>query len=245
MTGEVTYKDKLVTFKNAKANLYTGNVSGDGSVEISNMFQPLVKAQFAGTNIEANDFLERFANLGGHLYGKFDMQGNLTGQGSEVPDFVKTLTADGKVNMKEGRLVNFDLINQMAGKFGFKTFQEEAIRDFVSNIKIRDGKLMFDATKLISKMGDWNVGGAVGFVDKSLNLDMGVYLAADVAKQFSSLGALFQDDKGRMKINFTIGGSYTSPTISNISTDKNAAKQKATDAIKKGANDLLNGLLKK
>lgn len=245
MSGDITYKDKLITFKNAKANLYTGNVAGDGSVEISNLFQPLVKAQFSGTNIEANDFLERFANLGGHLYGKFDMQGNLTGQGSEVPDFVRTLTADGKVNMKEGRLVNFDLINQMAGKFGFKTFQEESIRDFASVIKIRDGKLLFDGTKLISKMGDWNVGGTVGFVDKSLNLDMGVYLTQDVAKQLSALGSLFQDDKGRVKINFAIGGSYTSPNISNISTDKNVVKQKAADAIKKGADNLLNGLLKK
>lgn len=245
ITGNVAYQDKIVIFKNTKGNLYSGNVAGDGSVDITDLFQPLVKTEFNATGVEANDFLERFANLGGHLYGKFNMNGSLTGRGSEVEDFVQSLSADGNVDMKEGRLVNFDLINQVAGKFGFKTFKEESLRDLASAIKVRDGRILFEGTKLISQVGDWDVGGGVGFLDKTLDLNLGVYLTPEMAGQFNMLGSLLKDDKGRMKVNFTVGGSYTNPTISNISTGKSAVKEKAQEAVKKKTEDLLKGLIKK
>jgi hypothetical protein len=100
--------------------------------------------------------MARFTNLDGHLFGKLDLNGTLTGRGTELEDFVNSLTADGNINMKEGRLLNFDLINSIAEEFNFKTFDEEQLRDLTGDITVRDGHLVLDGAKVISQMGDWD-----------------------------------------------------------------------------------------
>ena len=147
--------------------------------------------------------------------------------------------------MAQGRLVNFDLIKKMGQQFGFKTFEEETIRNLMSDVKIRDGKLLLEGANALSKMGDWKLGGTVGFVKKTLDLGVSVYLSPEYSKQLDMLGGLLQDDKGRVRVNFVLGGSYENPTISNISTDNSLIKKKTEDAIKEGAKKLFDNLFKK
>ncbi len=245
ITGDVAYKDGIITFTNARGDIYSGKVSGAGTVDITDMYQPAIKCEFTANNVEANDFMARFADLDGHLYGKMNLDGTLSGRGAEFPDFIKTLSADGNVDLKDGKLVNFDLINDMAKQFGFKTFQEEDIRQLVSAVKIRDGRLLLDGTKVFSKMGDWNIGGTVGFLEKKLDLFMGVYLSPEFSKNLNLMGGLLEDDKGRVRLGFNVGGTYEKPVISNITTDNSVIQKKAEDKLKEGADKLLKGLFKK
>jgi len=245
VTGDVAYKDGVITFTDARANLYTGKVSGRGAVDINDMYRPEVNCEFQADDIEANDFMARFANLDGHLYGKMDMKGNLTGQGAEFDEFLRSMVADGDLRMEQGKLVNFDLINNMADQFGFKTFEEESLRDLSGDVRIEDGKLMIDGARVFSKMGDWDIGGGVAFLDKKLDLDIGLYLSEEYSKDLDLLGGLLQDDKGRVKLNFDLVGSYTRPSITNISTSNDLIKEKAEDQLKEGAKNLLDKLFKK
>jgi hypothetical protein len=111
--------------------------------------------------------------------------------------------------------------------------------------KIHQGKLLLDGTKVMSRMGDWDLGGTVAFLDKTLDLNVGVYLSPEFSNNLNLMGGLLKDDKGRVKLNFTLGGAYDKPTISNISTDKNAVQKKVGDKLKKEADNLLKGLFKK
>ncbi len=245
ITADVAYKDGIITYSNGKGRLYSGAVSSSGTVDFTDFYNPLVNCEFAGQDIEANDFMARFAKLDGRLFGKFNLKGTINGRGSVMEDFVRTMSADGDVVMREGRVVNLDLINAMAGQFGFKTFKEETLQDLAAAIKIRDGRLLLDGASLISRFGDWNIGGTVAFLDKTLDLDVGLYLAPEFAKNFNLLGGLLQDDKGRTRVNFKLGGSYDKPTISNLSTDNKAVQQKTQDAAKKEATKLIKDLFKK
>lgn len=245
ISTDVAYKDGVITYGNGKGRVYTGSVASEGSVDFNDFRNPHVKCTVEGKDIEANDFMTRFTGLGGHLYGKLNLKGSIDGRGSEMPDFVRSLTADGAVAMTEGKLVNIELVNAMAKQFGFKTFQEEQIKDLAGLVKIRDGKLVLEGTQLISSLGDWNLDGGVAFLDKTLDLNVGVYLSKDAAKGLNLMGGLLQDDQGRVRINFKLGGSYDKPTISNISTDNSQVKKKAQDAVKKEASKLIQDLLHK
>lgn len=245
ITSDIAYKDGIITYGNGKGNVYTGSVASEGTVDFNDFRNPRVKCTVEGTNIEANDFMTRFTGLGGHLYGKLNLKGNIDGRGSELPDFIRTLTADGAVAMSEGKLVNIDLVKAAAKQFGFKTFEEEAIRDLVGLVKIRDGKLVVEGTQLVSNLGDWNLDGGVAFIDKTLDLNVGLYLSADAAKGLNLMGGLLQDDQGRVKVNFRLSGSYDKPVISNLSTDNSQVKKKAQDAVKKEASKLIQDLLHK
>lgn len=147
--------------------------------------------------------------------------------------------------MSEGRIVNFELINKLAEKLKFKTFKEEPVKNLAAKIKVADGKLFLTGTRIFTGIGDWDVGGTVAFVDKQLDLKIGLYLSRENSNDLDLLGGLLQDDKGRVKINFTLGGSYDNPTISNISTDNDLLKKKIEESIKDKAKDLLKGLFKK
>jgi hypothetical protein len=94
-------------------------------------------------------------------------------------------------------------------------------------------------------MGDWDIGGTVAFIDKSLDLSIGVYLSQEYSKNIDLLGGLLQDEKGRVRLGFSLGGSYDRPRISNLTTDNSVIKKKAEDKIKKEADRFLKGLFKK
>ncbi|MCP4568039.1 MAG: AsmA family protein [FCB group bacterium] len=243
--SEVGYKDGIISYKKAQGRIYSGRMQSDGSVDINDMYQPYVSCTFAGQDIEADDFLTQMIDAGGHLFGKFDVDGTLAGRGSEPEDFINSLDANGHLSMKEGRLVNFDLISRLADQFKFKTFEEESLRDLATAITVRDGKVLLEGTKLFSKMGDWNIGGTVAFIDRTLDLRVGLYLSPEFSKKLDLFGGLLEDDQGRVKVNFNLTGDYDNPTVSNLSTDNSAAQKKVEDAVKEGAKKLLDGLFKK
>jgi len=245
LTGEVNYNNRLMTYRNARGTIYSGTITGDGTVDITDMYQPLVTGNVTVKGAEANDLVSQFAGFPDRVFGKIDLNGSFRGRGSEVNDFVRSLNANGQVSMKEGKLVNFDLIASLANQFGLDTPKEEILRDLVTAVKIRDGQLVLDGTKLISKIGDGNVGGTVAFVDKKLDLNVGLYLSQDYSSQFNMLGGLLKDDKGRVRINFKLGGNYDSPKVTNLSTDKKVIQQKTEDAVKDKAKGLLQDLLHK
>jgi uncharacterized protein involved in outer membrane biogenesis len=245
LSGDIGFKDGIITFTNTKGGLYSGMVGAEGNVDINDMFQPEIKCDFAAREIEANDFMARFANLEGHLFGKFNSRGSLSGRGAEYEDFMRSLNADAGVSMMKGRLVNFKLINKLAGQFGFKTFEEETIRDLKTDVKIRDGVMQIEDLRVISNMGDWIINGTVEFINEKINLRVGLYLSEEYSKDLDMFGGLLMDDNGRVRVNFTIGGTYSKPTISNLSTDNSVVQKKAEDAIKKEAKKLLKDLFKK
>jgi len=249
ITGDVTFKDGVIAFKRATGKVYTGSVSGEGTIDITDFYKPVVTCDVAADDIEANDFLARFANLDGHLYGKIDMKGQLTGEGTEIDEFVRSMIANGDVSMDQGRVVNFELIKRMAGQFGFKTFEEQSLQGLAGKIKVENGRLLIDGGDVSTQIGDWDIGGAVGFLDRTLNLDVNVYLTKEYAqnavRNLSDLGSLLLDDKGRLAVGFTIGGGYTNPTISNISVSRDAVKDNVQDKIKNGAEKLLKDIFKK
>jgi len=245
ITADVTYNDGIIAYKKARGKVYGGDITSDGTVDINDMFNPAISATFDARQIEANDFMAQFTHFGGHLFGKMNLAGSFTGRGSEVDDFVKSLNADGNASMKEGKLINFEIINKMAGQFGFKTFEEEKLKDLATALKIRDGKLELDGTKVFSNMGDWDIGGTVGLLDQQMNLNVGLYMSPEFSKKMDLFGGLLQDSEGRTKINFNLSGTYEQPVISDFSADNAVVKEKAEDAIKDGAKKLIDNLLKK
>ncbi|MCK5125006.1 MAG: AsmA family protein [candidate division Zixibacteria bacterium] len=245
ITGRLEYNDGIISYHNIKCMIYGGDIQADGSVDINDMYQPFVKSEFQAENIEANEVMTQLANLGGHLFGKVNAKGRLAGRGSEPEDFIKSMSAESNVKIDEGRIVNIDLIEKLADKFSFKTFEEEQIKNLVSDILIRDGKLLLDGTKVFNRMGDWDIVGTIAFIDKKLDLQVGLYLSEQYSQNMNFLGDLLKDDRGRVKVNFKIIGTYEKPDIANISTENDAVKSKVEEKLKKEANKFINNLFKK
>ncbi len=245
IAGDVSYKDGIITYTNATGRVLAGAVSSNGTVNINDMYNPVVKSEFVAKNVQANEFMEAFAGLEGHLYGKWDLEGAFETRGRRMDKIISSLNATGTVNMADGRIVNFDIIKKASQKLGFKTFDTEELNNLTSDVIIRDGRLILDGTKVLTDMGDWTLGGAVDMENKSLDLAVKLYLSPQYSDDFKALGNLLQDKQGRITVTFDITGDYKSPKISDLGTDTDVVKEKIEDVIKEGAQNLLDRFKKK
>ncbi len=201
VTSDITIEDKKVKLKNARGDVYTGKVTGESVIDISDLMHPTYTGTFDAKQIEANDFITRFTNLGGHLFGKLNMSGSFSAAGLEPEDLLKSLTMDGTALFNEARLLNFDLVTNLANQFNFKTFNEETLKNFASSFKVIEGRVQFDALKFFSNFGDWNITGSAGF-DGSLDYTGEVLLSEKYSKELLSqsglvagLASMLQDTK--------------------------------------------------
>ncbi len=240
ITSDMSIKERILYADNVKGNVYTGKVTGQAAVDLSNLNNPVYTGQFDARQIEANDFLSRFTGFGGHLFGKLDMKGDFTASGLEPMQFLNSLTMKGDAFFKEARLVGFDLFDKLADQVKLKKLGEEKLRDFASAFHVVDGRVHFDATKFISNFGDWDIAGSVGF-DGSLDYKGTLLLSNDMTAQattqFGAVAGLLKDRQtGRIKLPLTLGGTYSSPRVGlNLSgTDsvKGNLQESVSDALK-------------
>ncbi len=239
ISTDMTIKERILYADNVKGDVYTGKVTGQASVNLIDLNNPVYNGQFDAKQIEADDFLARFTGFGGHLFGKMNVKGDFQASGLEPMQIVNSLTMDGDAVFKEARLVGFDLFNKLAEQVNLKKMDEEKLRDFASTFHVADGRVEFDATKFVSKFGDWDVTGSVGF-DGSLDYKGTILLTDDMTDQamskFGAVAGLLKDSKtGRIRLPLTLGGTYSNPKIGlNLagSDAKGNLQQNVTDALK-------------
>ncbi len=252
ITGDVVIKERRVFVDNAKGNVYTGQVTGETTIDLNDFEKPVYSGTFVATQVEADDFLSRFTKFGGHLFGKLDVSGAFTTQGWEPDSIMKTLSMEGKANIHEARLINFDLIKKLAEQAKMKTFDEEKIKDLSTGYNVKDGRVAFDELKLNSNFGDWKITGSAGF-DGSLSYSGQVLLSEKVSNDLMSQSGLVsslagwmkQEGTNRVNIPFTLGGTYSSPKFGLDLSFQNMLKDKAKDDLKDKATDALKSLFKK
>ncbi|MEE9444005.1 MAG: AsmA family protein [candidate division Zixibacteria bacterium] len=245
ISGDVEYDEGLITFTNTAGNIYSGNIKASGTVDITDMYQPLITSEFTAEAVETNEFLSQFTKIKNHLFGKVNAKGQIAGRGSEPQDFIKSLNAQANANIKDGKIINFPVINKLAEKTGFKTFEEESIRNLTTDLVIRDGKMLLDDMKLFSRIGDWDINGTIAVDNYDMDMQVSLYLSEQYSGKANLLGDLLRDENGRIRVNFNLGGTYLNPTLSKFSTDQNVVKKKVEDKLKKGVKDLFNNLIKK
>ena len=221
INGRVAVKNRVISFTGVTGDLYTGKVSGEVAIDLNDFENPVFRGNYRADQIETNDFLDRFTGLGGHIFGKIDMTGDFAASGWEPEPIIQSLSMDGKADLREGRVVNLDLLNNVVDKLKLKKIDEETIRELASAFKVDNGRVAFDEFEFISRMGDWAVGGSVGFdgtLDYSGTVLLSEKITSDILSQSglaSGLAGLFQDKKSqRIKVPFKLTGSYTKPTIS-------------------------------
>jgi uncharacterized protein involved in outer membrane biogenesis len=243
LLADLEVKDRIVKVENVVANVYNGSVGGNAVYDMTDISNPEFNIKVNASKIEANNFLTRFALFKDHLFGQLNLTADFSGKGMSVEEITQSLIASGNGTITDGKLVNWDLLNQLAGFFNMKQFQEEKIKTLTNSFLVNNGRVYFEDFEAFSESGDWKATGSVG-LDGSLNYLVTVVLSAELSKKIDlgDLGKFFQDDKGRMVLDFEIGGDVKSPKFT-LSTSK--AEKKFQDEIQKQKDKLKEDLKKK
>ncbi|MEE8576314.1 MAG: AsmA-like C-terminal region-containing protein, partial [candidate division Zixibacteria bacterium] len=256
VTAKVTIRDRVIRCHDATANLYTGKLSGETTIDLNDFESPQYIGSFAADQIEADDFISRFAGkMGGHLFGKIDVTGTYNAHGWDSDAFLNSLTMTGRANMKEGRLITsgviHSLFSQLAAHMGEEFAEEQPLKNLATDLIVKDGRISLDdlATKL-GNVGDFSIGGWYGF-DGSIGYTGSLLLSEEQSTKLLSqkglaggLAGLFSssDANTRVRLPFKIDGTTDHPkaTLDFASLTENAGKN-----ILKDAGNALQNLFKK
>lgn len=248
ITGDIDIKNRVIYVSNARGKVYTGNVNGATEIDLNDFNHPRYTGNFEATQVEANDFLTRFTNFGGHLFGKVNLNGDFSASGWEPEPLIQSLSMDGLAVFNEAKIVNLNLLTELSKQLNFKMPSEEALKDAATKFTVKDGRVQFEGMKFTSQLGDWNLLGSVGF-DGSLDYIGEILLSEKVTGQImsqpgaaSGFAALLKESgSGRVKVPFRLGGSYSSPRLSLDFS----VKEQMKDNLKNKFDSAIQNLLKK
>lgn len=248
ITGDIDIKNRVIHVTDARGKVYTGNVTGATEIDLNDFSNPRYTGNFEATQVEANDFLTRFTNFGGHLFGKVNLNGDFSASGWEPEPLIQSLSMDGLAVFNEAKIVNLNLLTELSKQLNFKMPSEESLKDAATKFKVEDGRVVFEGLRFSSQLGDWNLIGSVGF-DGSLDYVGEILLSEKVTGQLMSqpgavsgfASLLKESGSGRVKVPFRLRGSYASPKLSLDFS----VKEQMKDNLKNKFDSAIQNLLKK
>jgi uncharacterized protein involved in outer membrane biogenesis len=255
LMANLSVKEGVLKIDNVVSNVYSGSVGGKAVVGLAQPTQPQFFVDVNTSQIEANNFLSQFTLFKDHLFGKLNLSGNFSGKGSTVEDIRKSLTGSGSATITQGKLVNWDILNQLGEFLKMKELKNQEIKILKNSFKIESSRLYFEDFFATTTDADWEVKGSVGF-DASLDYSITVYLSPSLSNRFDLLGELsdvFKDEKGRLILDLKVSGLDSSPkfTLDTSRAEKSLQQklkikdEKLKEELKKKGEDVLKKLFKK
>lgn len=262
VAGKIRMKDRILESYDVTANVYGGQAHGQVAIDLNNLNDPAYSGVYEATDIEADNFITRFAEFaGGVVFGKAGMTGSFNARGRDPERIKSTLTMDSQASLLSGRVVTGEFVDSalgsLADKAGQKLDKEQALKDLTTLIKVEDGRVGLDKfTTRLGSFGDVSLGGSYGFTG-DLDYQGSILLSKDqTARLYASGGLvgsvanLFGDKSERLRLPLSVGGTLTSPTMgldySELTDNlKSQLSNQVEDDLKDEVNKKLKGLFGK
>ena len=254
VTGKIKLKNRLLTCSEVKGIAYGGSMSGQTSIDLTDMDSPQYIGNFKASQVEVSDVAKRFSSFGEMLSGKIDLTGDYKGTGWDPEEFKKSLNMTSDASMLYGKIVTsgelFTNIRTLAAKAGQSFDKEQPLKNLSTKIKVEDGKVSFDGLKTrLGTLGDLNVSGFYSF-DGDISYSGGLQLSESATSKLLSSGGLLSGLSGiltdksvkRIKLPIVIRGTMSHPKLD---IDYSAIKDNVKQDLTEQAGGLLKGLFNK
>ena len=251
--GKLSVVDRKIRVYEVTGNVYSGEVTGETTVNLSDFNNPKYSGAFKANQIEADGFVSRFTNMGGHLFGKLNMEGTYNASGWEPDAFVNSLTMNSVGSLEEGHLKTSGATNQLLSSLAEQTGQtfseDQTLKKLWTNIRVENGRVHLDDLKLVlGNIGDITLGGSHGF-NGTLDYTGSILLTEEMTAKLASQGGLVgglvslmtSGENKRLSLPIVAGGSVDKPSFK---LDFSNLQPKAKDNLKDKAENLLKGLFK-
>jgi AsmA protein len=169
--------------------------------------------------------------------GQVNWVNSFSGRGTITDKLLNELQLDGEIQLSEGSLSGFALLDQVSWFLDSPDLKNLTFRSFQGAYRLKDGKALIDS-HLDGARVKMTPKGTVG-VDGSINLTLATLLAPEILSRMGAserLKQAFVDNSGWGVLPLEIRGSLTSPQVR---FDTRALEQRAIDQAKSEASDRL------
>jgi len=253
VSGRVSLRNRTIRCTDVTGNAFGGRLRAEATADLSAPARPEYAGNFIAEEVEVNEVLGRFTELGGHLFGKVTLRGDYRASGLAQETILRSLRSDGNTRMEQGKLVTSGVVHTvlagLASQVGESFAKEQPLQDLMTRFRVADGKVFFDGLAFeVSPMGRVNVDGWYSFdgqVDYSGKILLSEEWSARLLPQQGSLGQIGRLFSGgrqstRLELPLKITGSLESPRMN---LDYKAMLQNAgQNLLEGGASQLLRQL---
>ena len=219
IAGSLTYKPRLLTFKSLNMQSLDGTISGNGFVVQNSSKSVIARGNFNVTNIDVNKAFTTFHNFGQDFLKAENLKGTLSGSlslllpmDSTLKPQIKSVTAEGKVILVNGALINFDPVKHLSSYIELSELENISFKQLENDFFIRNNFLYVPQMDVKSSAADLSVNGKHSF-DNNYEYHVKILLSEILSKKrkkskknVTEFGVIEDDGLGRTSLLLKVVG---------------------------------------
>src|SRR5262252_5821088 len=222
--SNVTLDHGVIRLNPTTADVYGGKESGAITIDMRPP-QPVYTVNLKSDKVDANKLVSSVSDLKQTLYGMLASNVNASFSSSSASSIARSLNGTMAINLANGRLMNIDLLHELAtvGKFAGGNF--DAAKNFTDftqlggNFDVKNGVAQTNDLKAVINGGTLAAAGLVNLADQSLNLHVTTVLKKELSQQVGGtqvggyMNTALANNQGELVMPVIITGTFQHPRV--------------------------------
>jgi uncharacterized protein involved in outer membrane biogenesis len=223
-SARMTMARKILEMQDLNFQMYGGKHAGSATLDL-NATPPRFSFHSSLSEVNLEQFLANNTKLQNLLSGTLSLNMDAKGSGNVTEEITRNLTGGGKLQLINGSIRSFDLMQQLSGLARIQGVSTEGgatrFKDLIANFTISDGRVK--VSDLMARLAQTTLraNGSFGF-DKTLDFQIAAELPAALSQgqNWTSLLAnissatFFQNDQGHAVVPLRLRGTVDKPSCS-------------------------------
>lgn len=204
VSADYQYQNHILTLDPIYARVLGGRMRGTLSWNGQNWAQPTFVTTIHADSVAADSLLSRYFDWAGGIFGQASLEGTFAGRGRYASRILPSLAADGRAEMREGRLEASPILNAVGEKLNVALLSgAKLLRDVRVPFRIVGGRIITDPLRFAAGDVAYECIGSFGW-DRTLDYSV----AVSVPKGGASKGLELLDG-----MRLGLGGTVAHPVV--------------------------------
>jgi uncharacterized protein involved in outer membrane biogenesis len=224
VSSKVRMRNKLLDLDDLQFKMNRGIHNGRASFDFSGS-HPRYSLSSKLKNVDSNEFLSQNTSLKNLLYGPLSLDLDVNASGRRFDEFIKQMKGKGNLNLVNGRITSFDLMEKVAalGKLAGLSVEQggTTITSLTTHFQVADARVSTDDLQMRTPSATVHATGSFGLDNQ--NVDYRIlaevpYQASkgnDLASQLMNLSSatFFKTEKGNVGVPLRMTGNIFKPVF--------------------------------
>jgi uncharacterized protein involved in outer membrane biogenesis len=222
--SNVSLDHGLIKMNPVTADLYNGKENGSITIDMRPA-QPVYTVNLKTDKVDANKLISSVSDVKQTIYGMLASNVNASFSSSSSANIARTLNGTMAINLTNGKLMNLDLLHELAsvGKFMGNSFgAAKGFTDLVQltgNFDVKNGLAQTNNLKAVIDGGTLAAAGLINLADQSLNLHLTAVLNKALSSQVGGtqvggfMNTALANNQGELVLPVIVTGTFQHPQV--------------------------------
>ncbi|HEX3094319.1 MAG TPA: AsmA-like C-terminal region-containing protein, partial [Candidatus Angelobacter sp.] len=222
--SNVTLDHGLIKMNPVTADLYNGKENGSITIDMRPA-QPVYTVNLKTDKVDANKLISSVSDVKQTIYGMLASNVNAAFSSSSASSIARSLNGSMAINLTNGRLMNINLLHELASVGKFLGGNFDAAQNFTNlvqltgNFDVKNGVAQTNNLNAVIDGGTLAAAGLVNLADQSLNLHVTTVLKKELSQQVGGtqiggyMNTALANNQGELVMPVIITGTFQHPHV--------------------------------